>query len=73
MRQKDYESTIRERNVITIPKEVMDLLEAKVGDSLVFRPAGKQMIVGLLQRKIIEMNINFEIKGLDQLSKSNSD
>lgn len=74
MEKKDYfEATIRDKNNITIPKKVVDILEAKVGDSLVFRPAGKQMIVGLLHRDIIEMNINFEIKGHDQRSKSNSD
>ena len=74
---KFIEADIRERNIITIPKRVMEALGAEVGDSLVFTPSEDHFIIGLLKRNVLEMNIQFKIKDLekflDHLSKSNSD
>jgi len=63
-KKKFYQTPIREKNVITVPKPVIDRLEAKQGDLIVFIPVEDHFVVGLLTEDIIEKNIRTKIKKL---------
>ena len=60
-KKKDIEATILDRNIITVPIEVRKMLDAKVGDSLVFSKEKNKIIVGRRRRTIIDEDTRFTV------------
>lgn len=55
------EAQIRDKNTITVPKKIRDMLGVKEGNTLAFKKEGKHILVGVIKRTIIEEEINFTI------------
>lgn len=56
------EAPIRDKNTITVPKEIRDILGAKEGDILVFKKEKNHILVGLIKRTIIEEEPKYMIE-----------
>ena len=55
------EVPINKRKIVTIPDSLMNLFNAKIGDTLAFKKEGDKVIVGLIKRTVVEENIKFKI------------
>jgi len=63
MGKADYiEAPIRDKNTITVPKKIRDILKVKQGDVLAFKKEKNRIIVGVIKKKIIEENVNFDVE-----------
>lgn len=72
---KIIEAVVRNRNVITVPKEVINLLNVKEGDILAFKIEHDRIVLGVLEREIVKKEIRFTLKKRKSilLSKPKSD
>ena len=55
------EAPIRDKNTITVPKKIRDMLGVEEGDTLAFKKEKKQIIVGVIKRTVIEEKIKFTV------------
>jgi len=55
------EAVIRDRNVITVPNSILKLFNAKKGDTLAFKLEDDKIILGIINREIIERETKFKI------------